>query len=67
MYLPSYLIDVDDAAVKVLIFRCAYPVLLCLVCFGLFVYGCFHLSKIWIRSVRDDTYMIGNQLHNLNE
>jgi E3 ubiquitin-protein ligase DOA10 len=58
---------IDDPSIKILIFRCAYPILFCLLCLGLVAYVGVRLIKIWLRSIRDDTYLIGKQLHNLDE
>ena len=58
---------IDDSALELALFRCAYPVVFCL---GIFV-GTLILStklfRIWLKAVRDDTYLIGKRLHNLEE
>ncbi|KAG2220865.1 hypothetical protein INT45_004033 [Circinella minor] len=59
--------SIDDSALQLALFRCAYPVVFCL---GIFV-GTLILStklfRIWMKAVRDDTYLIGKRLHNLEE
>ncbi|KAG2229829.1 hypothetical protein INT48_008273 [Thamnidium elegans] len=62
-----HLLDINDTSVKILIFRCAYPVVFCFVCLIFIFNAIISLIEIWFRTIRDDTYLIGKQLHNLNE
>lgn len=63
----NFSIDINDADVKILIFRCAYPLVFCFVCLIFILNAIISLIDIWLRTIRDDTYLIGKQLHNLNE
>ena len=61
------LFSIHDSALQIALFRCAYPIVFC---FGVLV-GTLLLSTkligIWLKAVRDDTYLIGKRLHNLDE
>ncbi|KAI8148867.1 hypothetical protein BJV82DRAFT_201164 [Fennellomyces sp. T-0311] len=61
------LFNIYDSALQVALFRCAYPIVFCV---GILV-GTLVLSTkligIWLKAVRDDTYLIGKRLHNLDE
>ncbi|KAI9486072.1 MAG: hypothetical protein EXX96DRAFT_547588 [Benjaminiella poitrasii] len=61
------LLSVDNPAIKLLMFQCAYPILFCGVCCIVIVMACIRLIKAWIHSIRDNTYLIGKRLHNLEE
>lgn len=71
MFFDSYFMliytAVEDSSIKMLIFRCAYPVLFCSACAILLIILAVRLIKFWLKSIRDDTYLIGKQLHNLEE
>ncbi|ORZ20236.1 hypothetical protein BCR42DRAFT_204204 [Absidia repens] len=59
-----YLLDVQHAPVKMMVFRCVYPIVLCMVMMLLAVILGIKLANLWMRSIKDDTYLIGKQLHN---
>lgn len=60
-------LGIEEPSIKLLIFRCAYPILFCGICLVILCAISIHLIKIWLRSIRDDTYLIGKQLHNLEQ
>lgn len=62
-----YVFAIDDPSIKILIFRCAYPILFCLICLAIIAYAATRVLNMWLRIIRDDTYLIGRQLHNLDE
>ncbi|CAO3618449.1 unnamed protein product [Cunninghamella blakesleeana] len=62
-----HFLNIQDPSMKLFIFRCAYPILFCLVfALSLILLG-MKLIKFWVNTVRDDTYLVGRQLHNLDE
>ncbi|KAI9275859.1 hypothetical protein BDA99DRAFT_496639 [Phascolomyces articulosus] len=61
------LFGIDDSALQLALFRCAYPVVFCLGIFMGTLILCTKLFRIWLKAVRDDTYLIGKRLHNLEE
>ncbi|RCH86688.1 hypothetical protein CU098_001924, partial [Rhizopus stolonifer] len=62
-----YAFAIDDPILKLLIFRCAYPILFCGVCCLAAIYICWRLCKIWLRNTRDNIYLIGRKLHNFED
>ncbi|KAI8642232.1 hypothetical protein BD408DRAFT_443594 [Parasitella parasitica] len=62
-----FLLSVEDSSMKVLIFRCAYPIMFCGACLIILAMLSLRLIKFWLKSVRDDTYLVGKQLHNFDE
>jgi E3 ubiquitin-protein ligase DOA10 len=59
-------IGVHDASMKVMVFSSAYPIMLCIaVVFGA-VTLVMKLIRLWLRIVKDDAYLVGKQLHNLD-
>ncbi|KAI9490702.1 hypothetical protein BDB00DRAFT_836412 [Zychaea mexicana] len=61
------LFNIYDGALQLALFRCAYPVVFCLaILVGTLVLST-KLFRIWLKAVRDDTYLIGKRLHNLDE
>ncbi|KAL9559630.1 hypothetical protein MBANPS3_000336 [Mucor bainieri] len=65
--LITWILSVEDASIKMLIFRCTYPILFCGACVVILLVVVVRLIQYWLKSVRDDTYLIGRQLHNLEE
>lgn len=52
---------------ELLIFRCAYPIVFCFfLVLSLILLG-MKLINIWIKTVRDDNYLVGKQLHNIDD
>lgn len=61
------LTGVSDPRVQLAMFRCAYPLAFCLLIFSGFLWLSTKLIRAWLRTVRDDTYLVGKRLHNLDE
>ncbi|OAD72934.1 hypothetical protein PHYBLDRAFT_187244 [Phycomyces blakesleeanus NRRL 1555(-)] len=60
-------IPISNPVTQLLVFRYSYPAVLCItILFGLFT-GSIKLIRLWIQTIRDDTYLIGKRLHNLGE
>ncbi|KAI9301460.1 hypothetical protein BJ944DRAFT_271471 [Cunninghamella echinulata] len=57
----------DDASRMLILVRWMYPIVFSIL-FSFFICYLFtKLIKIWAKTIRDDTYLIGKQLHNLNQ
>ncbi|CAO3631806.1 unnamed protein product [Cunninghamella blakesleeana] len=57
----------DDASRMLILVRWMYPLVFSIL-FTIFTAYLFtKLIKIWAKSIRDDTYLIGKQLHNLDQ
>lgn len=65
--LITWILAVQDTSIKMLIFRCTYPILFCGACMVVFIVVVVRLIQYWLKTIRDDTYLIGRQLHNLEE
>ncbi|KAI8338940.1 hypothetical protein BC941DRAFT_373111 [Chlamydoabsidia padenii] len=57
----------DDASRTLILVRWMYPIVFCTLLVGVVCYVSTKLAKLWVKSIRDDTYMIGKQLHNLDQ
>lgn len=55
----------DNATIQNLIVRLAYPTACSMVIAYRGTSFCLKAAKAWVQSVRDDTYLVGRQLHNL--
>ncbi|GAB5593245.1 hypothetical protein Unana1_08145 [Umbelopsis nana] len=55
----------DNATIQNLIVRLAYPITCGIVLLYRGTSLCLKAAKAWVQSVRDDTYLVGRQLHNL--
>ncbi|KAI8393645.1 uncharacterized protein BYT42DRAFT_609419 [Radiomyces spectabilis] len=56
-----------DPSIQLAIVRCMYPGVFCLIVVILMCILLTKLAKIWMKTVRDDTYLIGKRLHNLED
>lgn len=56
-----------DPSYQLLVTRYTYPSIFCLMITTLLCLIFKKLFSIWIQTVRDDTYLIGKKLHNLEE
>ncbi|ORY93848.1 hypothetical protein BCR43DRAFT_551551 [Syncephalastrum racemosum] len=61
------LLGLTDPAMHLAMFRCAYPIAFCVVMLGGLLVLLTRLVRVWLKAVRDDTYLVGKQLHNLDE
>jgi hypothetical protein len=65
MDLNLFSVAPDNATIQNMIVRLAYPT----ACLIVMIYRgtslCFKAANAWVQSVRDDTYLVGRQLHNL--
>ncbi|CAO3587835.1 unnamed protein product [Absidia cylindrospora] len=57
----------DDASRTLVLVRWMYPIVFGILFVGFICYISTKLIKLWVKSIRDDTYMIGKQLHNLDQ
>lgn len=57
---------VHDANSKILIFGYTYPVLFCSALFICLVVLFIRLAQMWVHNIRNDIYLIGRRLNNLN-
>ncbi|KAI8337874.1 hypothetical protein BC941DRAFT_512879 [Chlamydoabsidia padenii] len=60
------LIGIHDASTKVMVFSYVYPLMLCLAAACGVVIMMMKLVSLWMRIVKDDAYLVGRQLHNLD-
>jgi E3 ubiquitin-protein ligase DOA10 len=51
---------------KVMVFSGAYPIMLCMAVVLAAVTLVMKLIHLWLRIVKDDAYLVGRQLHNLD-
>ncbi|KAG0184839.1 hypothetical protein DFQ28_010358, partial [Apophysomyces sp. BC1034] len=57
----------DDPLMQLVVFRCIYPIVFFLSAAVMASVMCSKLFDAWMRKVRDDAYMIGKRLHNIQE
>lgn len=51
---------------KAMVFSSAYPIMLCMAVVLGAVTLVMKLIHLWLRTVKDDAYLVGRQLHNLD-
>ncbi|CAO3592954.1 unnamed protein product [Absidia cylindrospora] len=66
-WIMLHLLGVQDASVKLLMLRYVYVGVLCVAAIMVVVILGMKLVNLWMRIVRDDTYLVGRQLHNFDD
>jgi E3 ubiquitin-protein ligase DOA10 len=59
------MLDSPDPSQKIIVIRHTYPAVFCL---AVLVLGCLVFRKLlhlWLQTIRDDAYLIGKRLHNM--
>ncbi|KAI8343850.1 hypothetical protein BD560DRAFT_411937 [Blakeslea trispora] len=62
-----YTFAIYDPVLKLLIFRYAHIFYLCGACCSAVAYGCLVLSRYIVHRMRNDVYLVGQKLHNMEE
>ncbi|KAI9276065.1 hypothetical protein BY458DRAFT_506991 [Sporodiniella umbellata] len=60
-----YVLAIEDPSIRMLVFRCAYPLLLCTGLCILVGMMLLRLLHMWVGKIRDDTYLVSRLLHNV--
>ncbi|ORZ08593.1 hypothetical protein BCR42DRAFT_140245 [Absidia repens] len=66
-WIVLHLLGVQDASMELLMLRYVYVGVLCTAAITVVVMLGMKLVNLWMRIVRDDTYLVGRQLHNFQE
>ncbi|KAI8989990.1 hypothetical protein BDB01DRAFT_894809 [Pilobolus umbonatus] len=60
------MLDPNDPELQVKVTRYTYPSIFCIFVLAITGYVCKKLLNLWMETVRDDAYLIGKRLHNMN-